>query len=206
MDDTVVLSAFILAGGKSTRMGADKAFVIFDGRTLLALALEVVRSVTSDVRIVGDASKFASFASVVEDEFRECGPLGGIHAALRASQTELNVVLAVDLPFVSAALLQYLIRRARECASAGVTVAQAGGGWQPLCAVYRREFADAAEQALRAGRYRIDALFEAARTQVIGVEELEAAGFSAKMFRNLNTREELEAARGGNVCGRSGIA
>jgi molybdopterin-guanine dinucleotide biosynthesis protein A len=189
------VTAFILAGGKSTRMGADKAFVIFDGGTLLARALEVVRSVTSDVRIVGNASKFASFASVVEDIFRECGPLGGIHAALRASRTELNVILAVDLPFVSPALIEYLIKRARECAAATVTVAQADGGRQPLCAVYRRAFADAAEQALRAGHYRIDALFEAGSAKVIGEEELEAAGFSSRMFRNLNTRAELEAAR-----------
>jgi molybdopterin-guanine dinucleotide biosynthesis protein A len=193
------VTAFILAGGKSTRMGADKAFVMLggrntDGSTLLARALDVARSVTDDVRIVGDASKFASFVPVVEDIFRDCGPLGGIHAALRASRTEMNVILAVDLPFVPPALIEYLVKRARECASATVTVAQAGGGWQPLCAVYRREFADAAEQALRAGRYRIDALFKAARTQVIGEEELAAGGFSSKMFRNLNTREELEAA------------
>jgi molybdenum cofactor guanylyltransferase len=190
------VTAYLLAGGKSTRMGADKAFVMLDGCTLLARALAVARSVTSEVRIVGDAFKFASFAPVVEDVFPECGPLGGIHAALRASQTELNVILAVDLPFVSSALLQYLIKRARESLSATVTVAQAGGRWQPLCAVYRQHFADAAELALRTGRYRIDVLFETACTQVIGEEEWAAAGFSLKMFRNLNTREELEAAQG----------
>src|SRR5260370_31000989 len=143
------VTAFILAGGKSTRMGADKAFIELDGRTLLARALELVRSVTPEVRIVGDPGKFAPYAPVVEDVFRGCGPLGGIHAALRASQTELNLILAVDVPFVSPALLQYLTKRARDSA-ATVTVAQAGGGWQPLCAVYRREFADAAEQSLRA--------------------------------------------------------
>jgi molybdopterin-guanine dinucleotide biosynthesis protein A len=196
MDGTVAgVSAYILAGGKSTRMGTDKAFVMFDCFTLLARALEVAQSVTPEVRIVGDPSKFGLFAPVVEDLFHECGPLGGIHAALRASHTELNVILAVDLPFVSPALLQYLIKRARESASATVTVAQAGGRWQPLGAVYRPGFADVAEQALRARRYRIDALFEAARTQVIAEEELETAGFSSKMFRNLNTPEELEAAR-----------
>ena len=70
------LTAFILAGGMSTRMGADKAFVMLDGRTLLARLLELAHSVTSDVRIVGDAGKFASFAPVVEDVFRGCGPLG----------------------------------------------------------------------------------------------------------------------------------
>jgi molybdopterin-guanine dinucleotide biosynthesis protein A len=196
MDGTLTdVTAFILAGGKSTRMGADKAFVIFSGSTLLARALEVARSVTPEVRIVGDAAKFVPFAPVVEDVFCDCGPLGGIHAALQASRTELNVILAVDLPFVSSALIEYLNKRARESRSAIVTAAQAGGRWQPLCAVYRRGFADAAEQALRAGRYRIDALFDTARTQLIGEEELEAAGFSSNIFRNLNTREELEAAR-----------
>jgi len=192
------VTAFILAGGKSTRMGADKAFVALDGRTLLARALDLARSVTHDVRIVGEAAKFAVFAPVVEDVFPRCGPLGGIHAALRASQAELNLILAVDMPFVPPVLLPFLITRARN-SDAIVTVAQAGGGWQPLCAIYRAEFADVAENALREGRYKIDALFDEVRTQVIGEEELEAAGFSASVFRNLNTKEELEAA-GGTRC------
>lgn len=192
------LAAFILAGGKSSRMGRDKAFVEFEGRTLLARALEVTRSVTDDVRIVGDAAKFAQFAPVVEDVFPGCGPLGGIHAALRASACEMNLMLAVDMPFVSAALLRYLVARARESV-ARVTVGRSSEGdsgrrterWQPLCAVYRREFADAAERVLYAGRYRIDALFEADSTQVIEESEWIAAGFSAEMFRNLNTPEDL---------------
>ena len=190
------VTAFILAGGKSTRMGADKAFVMLDGCTLLARALELARTVATDVRIVGDAAKLAGFASVVEDVFRDCGPLGGIHAALRASQTELNLMLAMDVPFVSFALLQLLIVRARNSAAI-VTVPRTREGWQPLCAIYRFEFVDAAEKALRSGRYKIDALFDAVHTQVVSEEELESAGFSPKMFRNLNTREELEAARDG---------
>jgi molybdopterin-guanine dinucleotide biosynthesis protein A len=188
------LTAFILAGGKSTRMGADKAFVTLDGHTLLALALDLARSVTSDVRIVGDPAKFAAFAPAIEDVFRGCGPLAGIHAALRASQTELNLVLAVDVPFVSPALLQFLIRRARDSATAIVTVARVAG-WQPLCAVYRREFADAAEQALRAGRYKIDALFDPARTRELTEDELRSAGFAPDTFRNLNTPEDVARAR-----------
>ena len=100
MDGSPAVTAFILAGGKSTRMGTDKAFVEYDGRTLLARALDLARSVTPDVRIVGSAEKFAPFAPVVEDIFCDCGPLGGIHAALRSSPTELNVMLAVDTPFV----------------------------------------------------------------------------------------------------------
>jgi molybdopterin-guanine dinucleotide biosynthesis protein A len=187
------VTAFILAGGKSTRMGTDKAFVMLEGRTLLARMLELARSVCADVRIVGDPAKFGEFAPVVEDLFPGCGPLGGIHAALRSSQTELNLMLAVDMPFVSTAFLAFLIGRARD-SKATVTVARTPEGWQPLCAVYRRAFADSAENALRAGRYKIDALFENTKTQVIEKEELHAAGFSAELFRNLNTPEQQRKA------------
>jgi len=190
----IAVTAFILAGGKSTRMGTDKAFMTLNGRSLLERMLDLGRSVTPDVRIIGNAQKFAPFAPTVEDVFRDCGPLGGIHAALRASSSELNLILAVDLPFVSPALLQYLITRAQSAPAASATVPDAAGGWQPLCAVYRREFADAAESALRAGRYKIDELFDVVQTQRIEEGELASAGLSPELFQNLNTREEVKAA------------
>jgi len=196
MDGMPEVTVFILAGGKSSRMGADKAFVDWNGRTLLARALDLARSVTAEVRIVGDAAKFAAFAPVVEDLFRGCGPLGGIHAALKSSQTDMNLVLAVDLPFISFALLQHLVTRARNSGSAVVTVPRAAGGWQPLCAIYRREFADAAEVALRAGDYKIDTLFNVVPVQTIEEEDLAEAGFSPRIFRNLNTPDDVLAALG----------
>lgn len=194
MDWNGDVSVFILAGGKSMRMGTDKAFAQLGGRTLLARMLDAARSLTSNVYVVGDPAKYAPFAAVVEDIFPGCGPLSGIHAALRSSSTDLNVVLAVDTPFVSLALLQFLVTRARNSPASSVTVARANDGLQPLCAVYRREFADPAEEALRAGRYKIDALFDPASTQIIGEEELETAGFSPLIFRNLNTPDELSQA------------
>ena len=193
MDGPSPVSAFILAGGRSTRMGTEKAFIMLDGHTLLARALKVAKALTADVRIVGDTAKFGGFAPVAEDVFRDCGPLGGIHAALRASQAELNLILAVDMPFVTPDWLRFLIARARE-SKAMATVARSGRGWQPLCAVYRSEFADVAESALRQGRYKIDLLFDRGRTRVIEEAQLEAAGFSPSLFMNLNTKEDLEAA------------
>jgi molybdopterin-guanine dinucleotide biosynthesis protein A len=187
------VTAFILAGGKSTRMGKDKAFVDYDGRTLLAQALDLAHSVTPEVRILGSRDKFAPFAPVVDDIFRDCGPLGGIHAALRASLTELNLMLAVDMPFVSRVFLQYLIKQARSAPEATVIVPRSDRTWQPLCAIYRREFADPAENALRAGRNSIGRLFDEVPTRVIEQEELEDAGFSPGIFRNLNTPDELKA-------------
>lgn len=188
------VSAFVLAGGRSTRMGADKAFVLLNGRTLLARILDAARTLTSSVLIVGDSLKYSAFAPVVEDIFPGCGPLGGIHASLRSSSNDLNVILAVDTPFISLALLQFLVKRARSSPVSLVTVASANGGLQPLSAVYHRKFADAAEKALRSGRYKIDELFDQASTQIIGEQELESAGFSPKIFRNLNTPEELAQA------------
>jgi molybdenum cofactor guanylyltransferase len=187
------VAIFILAGGKSSRMGTDKAFVALDGRTLLARMLDLAHSVTPDIHVVGSKEKYAPFASVVEDIFPNCGPLGGIHAALRSSQKDLNLMLAVDVPFVSLALLQYLITRARS-SSATVTIARSNERWQPLCAVYRRQFADIAEKALHEGRYKVDALFDETVVEVITAGDLEAAGFAERIFRNLNTPEDLSAA------------
>lgn len=189
------LAAFVLAGGQSTRMGTDKAFVEFNGRSLLARALELARAVTADARIVGDPKKFGEFAPVVPDIFPGCGPLGGIHAALGASSSDLNLVIAVDMPFLTPDLLCYLVERSRK-SSASVTVPHCAAGNQPLCAVYRRAFAEVAEQALMQRRYKIDVLFIRESTDTISEEELQGKGFSAEMFRNLNNPEELARAEG----------
>jgi molybdopterin-guanine dinucleotide biosynthesis protein A len=175
-------------------MGDDKAFVDFGGRTLLDRALTVVGAVCDRVAIVGDPAKFAACASskggtVVADIFRGCGPLAGIHAALAHSSADLNLVLAVDMPFVSRELLAFLLAAAGET-DAMVSVPRAGNGLQPLCAVYRREFCSVAEQALRAGKYKIDAAFVGASIRMIEEGELVAAGFSGQSFFNVNTPQD----------------
>jgi molybdopterin-guanine dinucleotide biosynthesis protein A len=188
------LTAFVLAGGRSSRMGTDKAFLLLEGQTLVERALELARSLTEDVRIVGARDKFAAFAPVVEDEYAERGPLGGIHAALSSTSSDFNLMLAVDLPFLQARFLHYLADEARA-ANAVVTVPKAAGGLQPLCAVYRREFGLVAEQALSAGRNKIDTLFARVAVRIIEEGELVRFAFPATMFDNLNTREEWEQAR-----------
>ena len=187
-------AAFVLAGGQSTRMGVDKAFVQLEGCTLLAHALALARSVTSDVRIVGSPQKFAAFGEVVEDEFPQHGPLAGIHAALRGSAAELNLILAVDMPFVEVRFLEYLLEEAARHESAMVTIPRAAGAWQTLCAVYRKPFADLAAQALRQGKNKIDPLFREITIQILDGPALTKHNFSLNMFRNVNTPEELEEA------------
>ncbi len=188
------LSAFILAGGRSTRMGADKAFLALNGRAMLQRVLDSARSVTPNVHIVGDLAKFSPFAPTIADIFPGCGPLAGIHAALRSTDTDLNLILAVDLPFVPPALLQFLTTQADASPASTAIVPRTAHGWQPLCALYRRSFADLAESALRAGHYKIDALFPTTQVRAIDEDELQSAGFSPQLFRNLNTPQDLAAA------------
>jgi molybdenum cofactor guanylyltransferase len=171
-------------------MGRDKAFLEFEGRSLLERSIEVARCITSDVRIVGSAGKFGGLAPVVEDIFPDRGPLGGIHAALRNSTSEFNLILAVDMPFLSPALLQHLVDRARA-SNALVTLPRTADGWQPLCAVYRRGFQELAETALRAGKNKIDLLFDGIDLCVVSNDELMTSGFSPSLFRNLNTTRDL---------------
>ena len=189
------LTAFVLAGGKSARMGSDKAALEFRGRTLLDRALEVLRVLTPEVLVVGERSRFYGRASVVEDVFRDRGPLGGIHAALSVSATDLNVILAVDLPFVGSAVLRYLVQKARS-SSALAVVPRSEEGWQPLCAVYRQQFVKVAERALLQGKNKIDPLFEEIEILPVREPELSEQGFSVHTFRNLNTPGDLEQARG----------
>ena len=193
---------FLLAGGKSSRMGAgtDKTFLEFGGQTLLDRALAVMGTVCDRVTIVGDPAKFTKYGSpkyesVVADVFPGCGPLAGIHAALVHSPAELNLMLAVDMPFVSSELLVFLFAAA-EASGAIVTVPRSGNGLPPLCAVYRRDFFLVAEQALRAGKYKIDAVFSGVSVRVIEEVELTAAGFSEQSFFNVNTPQDHLEAKG----------
>jgi len=193
------VTAFVLAGGKSSRMGEDKAFLKLGGQTLLDRALELAKTVASSPLIVGSEAKFAAFGRVVEDVYTERGPLGGIQAALTRTCTELNLMVAVDLPFLQPSFLNYLVSRSRET-KAVVTVPMVEGTLQPLCAVYRRGFADVAERSLLAGRNKINPLFAEVETAIIEPEEWKRNGFAEEMFRNLNTQQDWEEAR--RVAGR----
>ena len=189
-DPTV--AAFVLAGGKSSRMGTDKAFLPFHGRSLLSRALETAHTLTDGVYIVGDPSKFEGLGNVIADTFPDSGPLGGIHAALAAHKAEWNLVLAVDIPLITPAFLKALVGESRRT-DAVVTVPRSNGLFHPLCAVYRTGFAGIAEQALRTGRYKIDPLFGSVKTRIIDERELQEAGFSTHLFTNVNTAEEYRA-------------
>lgn len=188
------VTGFVLAGGRSSRMGEPKAFLEFRGKPLIEIALEKVRAVAAEVRVVGPREKFDCYGTVVEDIFPDRGPLGGIHAALVSAETELNLMVAVDMPFVPEGFLRFLIGEARR-SKALVTAPLAAGGNQPLCAAYRKDFAEVAQAALQQGRNKIDALFAECPVRLVEESELAQFEFPRGMFDNLNTREEYERAK-----------
>jgi molybdopterin-guanine dinucleotide biosynthesis protein A len=185
------VTAFILAGGRSTRMGSDKALLTLGKQTLLERALQTAAIVAQRVLIVGPRERYSPYGDVVEDVFPGCGPLGGIHAALCVTQTDLNLMLSVDTPLMSSDFLAWLLQQARASREL-IVVPEALGGLQPLAAVYRRPVRAMAEQALKDGDYKIDHLFPLAPTRHISEAEMGEAGFSEKVFRNVNTLEEYE--------------
>lgn len=173
-------------------MGRDKDALTIGGQTLLERAEDLARLVAGAVRICGPASRFGPDA--VEDVYPGCGPLAGIHAALACTTTELNLILAVDTPFITRTFLEFLLDQARQSAAI-VTVPCAGGRFQPLCAIYRREFGAIAQKALSQGRNKIDALFSETSVRQIGDSELVKLAFDIRMFDNLNTPQDFERAQ-----------
>ena len=174
-------------------MGTDKSLLRFGNSTLIESAIDRMRKVTSDVSIVSPRDDLAKYAPVIHDVYPDRGPLGGIHAALASSAHELNLMLAVDMPSVSAELLKRLLAVAEE-SQAVVTVPQTSDGWQPLCAVYRKAFAVIAERALKAEDYKIDRLFSQVAIRRVTEAELEEWGYSSQVFMNLNTPDDLKSA------------
>lgn len=144
------MNAFVLAGGQSTRMGRDKALLAWQGRSLIELALEKLRGLGIEPRIVGARPDLERLAPVIHDNFPGLGPLGGIEAALSVSGTELNLFLPVDLPLLPVEFLRWLIARA-DLTQAAATIPQAGDRPQPLCAVYHRCLLEGIRASLRRG-------------------------------------------------------
>lgn len=175
-------------------MGVNKAFLTFQGSTLLQRAKAIADQVCERVLLVGSRELYGAFGECIEDIYRDCGPLAGIHVALLNSTTPHSMIIAVDTPFLSAEFLNYLIERALE-SSATVTAPRISGMVQPLCAVFARDFLPLAEVALRAGRYKIEPTFPQGRTLIVAEADLGPFEKAAEMFENLNTPEDLERAR-----------
>jgi molybdopterin-guanine dinucleotide biosynthesis protein A len=192
----MVAEGFVLAGGRSSRMGRDKALVELAGKPLVAWALEVLRGAGLTARIAGARADLSAYAEVIPDEAEEEGPLAGVCAALRAARAVWAVFVPVDLPLIPASLIRLLIEHARVTGSA-VTVPSLNGFAQTFPAVVRRDALAVLSAELNAGRAGAFAAFASAGVRVVPVEmvaqvrgELEWPAY--RWFWNVNTPVELE--------------
>jgi molybdopterin-guanine dinucleotide biosynthesis protein A len=174
------LTGFILAGGKSARMGRDKALLDWHGRTLLDHMAHLMSRVADKVHVVG--------RDPLPDRVPGLGPLSGIATALETSSTETNLVVAVDLPLLTEKFLQYLTSE-DEHASGHLTACKIGSHF-PLCLVIRRRVLPEVQRRLAARDLSIHALIENVPSRLISEQELLNAGFNASLFRNINTEKD----------------
>ena len=149
-------SGFVLAGGASTRMGRAKALLPYRGTALVEYVAGAVREAAGGVTLIGDPAQFSHLGlPVLADEVPACGPAGGIYTALLRTVTDWNLILACDMPAVSAAVLRELLEEA-EGSAAGCIVAAGPGGWpEPLCAVYHRRCLPVLERAIEEKRLKM---------------------------------------------------
>lgn len=190
------MDAVLLAGGKSSRMGRDKALLPFAGTTLAAWVIGRIRPAVAAVIVVApDPRPFAGYGvRVVPDLFPGRGPLGGLHAGLAASRAAAGLAVACDMPLVSPDLARHL-RLALEATGAEAAVPLWRRGAEPLFAVYRRSAVRAAEAELHAGSGRLTDFLTRLRVRWVPEAELAAFGNPEELFMNVNHPEELERAR-----------
>ena len=185
-------SGFILAGGRSKRMGSNKALLPLGGRRLVDRAIDLLGPHVEELFVVGPPEVFPFLhVPVHPDEIRQAGPLGGILTGLRHVRFERSLVLGVDLPFLTGAILDRVIR-----ASEGfdLTLPQIGGIHETLCAVYAKSCINPIEALLMAGHKSAQELRERVRVRTLPEEEFKDLG-GALPFFNINTREDYEEAK-----------
>jgi molybdopterin-guanine dinucleotide biosynthesis protein A len=200
-------AGFVLAGGRSSRMGREKALVLLTGEPLVGHALHVLREAGLTASIAGGTVSLRAFAPVVEDSEPGLGPLGGICSALATTSAHWTVFLPLDLPLLPATLVIYLLDRAR-ITGAVITVPSVNGYAQSFPAVVDRAALPQLRAELEAGRRGCFAAFQAAaeslgqRVTVLAVELAVQSGRiahpkslpAARWFLNVNAEEDLRLA------------
>src|SRR5437879_11000000 len=180
---TVPVNGFILAGGKSSRMGRDKALLDWHGRTLVSHMIHILEAATDAVQVVG--------RDPLPDRVPGRGPLSGIATVLEVSSTDANLILAVDLPFLTKDFLLYF-RSQIERSSRRLFACKIGSHF-PLCLGVRKTLLLSIERLLSSKDRSLYAWIAGSDAEILSEPYLRYAGFEASILRNLNTPEDYES-------------
>ncbi len=160
MSELLPVHGFVLAGGKSLRMGVDKATLAFRGRPMVEIAVEKLRGFCADVSIVGNRNDLAGYAAVVQEERLDAGPAAGIEAGLKSTQQEWVMFIPVDVPLVPEKLLRLWCE---EALRVGMTVSYLGiTQKQPAFCLLKRERLASFTRLLNDGERRLEVLLNLA--------------------------------------------
>jgi molybdenum cofactor guanylyltransferase len=189
------VGGFVLAGGKSSRMGVDKALLEISGVSLLARAAGLLQSVTGEPKIVASPSVYGSLGlPLVADDWPDCGPLGGIATVLRVSRTPWNLILACDLPYLTKPWLDFLIERALK-SKADAVVPRSERGVEPLCAMYHKNAEQGIRAAVEGGVRKVTDALASLRVEYVEPREWKAFASEGLLFKNVNSPADYEEAK-----------
>lgn len=179
----------ILAGGRSSRMGRDKALVPLHGRPLLQRALDIMAPHVDELLVIGDPVKYGHVsARVIADDVPGVGPLGGIVTALRNARHARMLVLACDMPHITPRLLRVL--KEGMCGERTAFVPACDGRMEPLSAAYHRRCLPGFEDRVHNGHLKMADALEAAGATFMQVCP-GGDGWPADLFRNINAPADL---------------
>ena len=193
------VAGFVLAGGRSSRMGCDKAVLEVGGTPLVVRAVRILQSLIETVTVIGPPGIYRELhLSAAADEYPNTGPLGGIATALAHASQPWSLIIACDMPYLSAAWLEYLVGRAVASASDVVLPESDYGGVplpEPLCALYHKRAAAAVRAALERGVRKVMDGLAGLQIERVPPEESKAFDTEGLLFQNLNSMEDYENAR-----------
>lgn len=180
------IGAVVLCGGKSSRMGRSKASLPLQGETFLAHTLSQLQSFDEILLSVNRAqhSKLSSPYPTIVDQYAECGPMGGLHAALQACRSEALFAVSCDLPYFSSELADFLCCEMTPALD-GVIPISANGRLHPLCAIYRKEVSVIFEQCLQTEDYKLRNALQRMNIRYVSVPDT-----LEKCLTNVNTPED----------------
>ena len=181
------LTGIILSGGKSSRMGMEKGLVDFQGKPLISYAIKVLEPIVGSI-IIGANNELDSYKKfsqhIVEDEIKGVGPIGGLLSTLRYTDTEKNIVISCDMPFINPELLSYLYQNIGD---ADIVVATQGHNkTEPLCGVYSKKILPEIENAIRNGQYKMLDLFEKVHFKSVLINDT-LPFYSDRLFYNIKS-------------------
>jgi molybdenum cofactor guanylyltransferase len=182
----------ILAGGKSSRMGKNKALLKIDGKTVIERIANELQKIVSDIIIVSNHFEDYQFLNLpmTEDRLKEKGPLAGIQAGLAESKNKKNLIVACDMPFISAELGAVLLQTLEQYDAA---VPEVSGKLHPLFAAYRKETIEVMNRALEDEKLKIRHFLQMVNTKILTEEDFPFP-LNEKFLFNMNRPEEYEQA------------